>query len=83
MTGSFGTVVNREDWVQYAACGSIYPELFFPASGASIKDARRICIGCPVQRECLLYALENRIAFGVWGGCSEGERQRMKLRRDA
>jgi WhiB family redox-sensing transcriptional regulator len=43
--------------------------------------ARRICASCPVQHECLEYALRNRIDHGVWGGCSERERRRILKRR--
>lgn len=40
-------------------------------------DAVVICEGCPVQHECLLYALETNQRWGVWGGTTEEDRKRM------
>jgi WhiB family redox-sensing transcriptional regulator len=39
--------------------------------------AKRVCAVCPVQRECLDYALRVREPFGIWGGLSEPERRRL------
>jgi WhiB family redox-sensing transcriptional regulator len=39
-----------------------------------------VCEGCTVTEPCLEYALEQRIEHGVWGGCSE--RQRRRIRRE-
>lgn len=33
--------------------------------------------GCPVQQQCLQYALDNNEKSGVWGGTTEFERQVM------
>jgi WhiB family transcriptional regulator, redox-sensing transcriptional regulator len=54
--------------------------LFFPERGQSSKAARALCSECPVQAECLEYALERREAFGVWGGTTE--RDRRKIRKE-
>jgi WhiB family redox-sensing transcriptional regulator len=64
------------DWRQLAACRHAEPELFFPvfASGPSldqITQAKAICAGCPVRRQCLAFALDTRQDHGVWGGMSE------------
>ena len=37
--------------------------------------AKHIRAGCPVQRECLEYALRVREPFGIWGGLNETERR--------
>jgi WhiB family transcriptional regulator, redox-sensing transcriptional regulator len=68
------------DWQQLAACRHADPELFFPlsASGPSldqITQAKAICAGCPVRRQCLAFALDTRQKHGVWGGMSEEERR--------
>lgn len=68
-------------WFDRAACEGLDPDLFFAERGESIALAREICNGCPVQAECLDYALRHRITYGVWGGLSE--RQRRRLRRRA
>ncbi len=72
------TVPSR-DWRQLAACRHADPELFFPVSmsGPSldqITQAKAICVGCPVRRQCLGFALDTRQNHGVWGGMSEQER---------
>lgn len=48
------------------------------------RQAKAICNGdteskpCPVKQECLVYALVNGEKFGVWGGKSERERNRLR-----
>ena len=32
------------------------------------EDAVRICNACPVQKECLNYAVKNKVTSGIWGG---------------
>ena len=69
-------------WVKDSACSEPEGELFFPIRGENPKDAKAICARCPVQEECLEYALANGERFGVWGGKSEKERRRIRsLRR--
>ena len=62
-----------------AACLGSHPSLFFPEKGESTLEAKAICSGCEVKKECLQFALETREKFGIWGGKSEQERR--KLRR--
>ncbi|MFE7779455.1 WhiB family transcriptional regulator, partial [Streptomyces sp. NPDC057445] len=45
------------------------------------RRAKAVCLGCPVQTECLAEALDNRIQFGVWGGMTEKERRALLRRR--
>ena len=68
-----------QQWRLAAACHSADPDLFFPVSSTGrsldqVTQAKRICAGCPVQPECLAFALRTRQAHGVWGGLSEQER---------
>lgn len=63
-------------WRHRAACSG--RELF--VQGVEQHQVKRICRHCPVQRECLAEALDERIEFGVWGGMTERER-RSVLRR--
>lgn len=65
-------------WMLQARCLDADPEAFFPEKGGSTREAKRICAVCPVQQECLSYALENEERFGIWGGMSERERRRLK-----
>ncbi|HCB37264.1 MAG TPA: WhiB family transcriptional regulator [Acidimicrobiaceae bacterium] len=68
-------------------CADTHPSVFFPADGAGVIAAQRICESCPVSAECLEYALHHRIPHGVWGGTSERQRRRIhsarRLRRVA
>lgn len=69
-------LVNRPAWMARAACRGMPIELFFPERGASTKEAKATCAGCPVQTDCLDYALEigERNITGVWGGTSGREK---------
>lgn len=76
---------DPDGWAARGACRRSDPELFFPVSpaGPSADQAARaklICTGCPVQPECLEFALDSGQDFGVWGGTSESERRKMRRR---
>lgn len=43
-------------------------DLWFSDVPDEIARARRLCAGCPLQRECLQGALERAETCGVWGG---------------
>lgn len=68
-----------EDWAPQAACSKGEPDALF-VQGAAQQQAKQVCLRCPVVRECLADALDNRTEFGVWGGMTERERRAM-LRR--
>ena len=75
------------DWRHRAACRDEDPELFFPVgtSGPAllqIQEAKAVCARCPVNGECLNWALASGQADGVWGGMSEDERRALKRRND-
>jgi WhiB family redox-sensing transcriptional regulator len=77
---------NRASWWTRAACASADPELFFPIShsGAALRQvarAKAICACCPIQPECLSYALGAGSIQGVWGGMTEAERRRLARRK--
>lgn len=63
------------------------PDLFFPvsSSGKALKqaaEAKAICAGCRVGRECLAFALRTHQMHGVWGGISEQERNLLRRADD-
>lgn len=76
------------DFREFALCRDIDPELFFPvgAPGFPIHDhqvaeARSVCAVCPVRAECLAFALDAGIEFGVFGGFDlEHERRALPVR---
>jgi len=59
------------DWKLSGLCAQTDPEAFFPDEGGSVRAANRICSQCPVQAECLSFALTNNERFGIWGGVTE------------
>lgn len=62
-------------WQDRALCAQTDPNAFFPEKGESLKSAKAVCGACPVRGECLEYALNNKMRFGIWGGLSERERR--------
>lgn len=71
---------SAEDWQQDALCAQVDADLFFPEKGGSTETAKRVCSLCDVRAECLAYAQREVITFGVWGGLSERERERMRVK---
>jgi hypothetical protein len=67
------------DWADQAACRGSDLATFFPLVGdrRTYLTAVAICADCPVSRDCLDYAVKNRIRFGVWGGLNEDRRRRL------
>ena len=57
------------------------PDLFFPESRAeerkSLQAIRKLCDGCIERKECLDYALEQKIPYGIWAGFTWEQRKRM------
>ena len=40
---------------------------------------RALCRSCPVQPQCLDYAMTTRgVDFGTWGGYTQAERRRLR-----
>ncbi|MGI5155779.1 WhiB family transcriptional regulator [Microbispora sp. CA-102843] len=60
------------------ACRDVDPELFFPEQiGPVNRMARTVCRLCPIQAECVEYALAYDL-HGIWGGTSRQERAAMR-----
>ena len=84
------SAIGLTSFMASGVCREHDPELFFPVSGEDTDKgemewvaAKRICeMECPVRTECLSYALDNRLMYGVWGGRSEDERRGMLRRRE-
>jgi WhiB family transcriptional regulator, redox-sensing transcriptional regulator len=71
-------------WRREALCRDTNPDLFFPVGTTGqalvqIDQAKQVCRACPVQADCLEFALSTNQDSGIWGGTSEEERR--KLRR--
>ncbi|WP_422388975.1 WhiB family transcriptional regulator [Janibacter alittae] len=74
------TELTELSWQERSLCAQTDPEAFFPEKGGSTREAKRVCTGCEVRKECLEYALEHDERFGIWGGLSERERRKLKKR---
>ena len=64
-------------------CRGMDTNVFFPQNGHNLltRPAKETCNRCPVQLECLEYALDKNIDHGTWGGVSENERRRIRRAR--
>ena len=65
---------------QLARAGLYTPQematIFHPGQGEDFALAKAICRNCPVQSECLSYAITHNERLGIWGGASGVERRR-------
>jgi WhiB family transcriptional regulator, redox-sensing transcriptional regulator len=78
-------IALASNWRAAAACLNADPDLFFPVSGAGpsraeVTQAKAFCRHCPVQGECLEFAEANAPIYGIWGGTTLEERQRVRRR---
>lgn len=80
-----------ENWDSEAACaelaradGQLFDEYFYPEKtnkhSAVTRMAKRICMACPVIVECLRDALEHDDGYGLKGGLTASEREKLKNR---
>lgn len=71
-------------WIHRAACRDEDPELFWPAHESKPNQhptvgelaALAVCVGCPVQPDCLRWALSTgQTDWGVLGGRTAAQRK--------
>ncbi|MBU6146984.1 MAG: WhiB family transcriptional regulator [Actinomycetales bacterium] len=77
------------DWQEQGACRTADPDLFFhPQNERGHSRSRReraalqVCARCSVRIECADYAIRAREPYGVWGGLTEEDRERIYQRLD-
>ncbi len=77
------TAYAPERWMESATCRQVDPELFFAdtTSPTQIRMAKAVCATCPVQAECLDYALRDHIRHGIFGGLCDDEREATRRRK--
>jgi WhiB family transcriptional regulator, redox-sensing transcriptional regulator len=76
-------------WESRALCRDVDAGCFIPPlreeSEAERRSrelaAKRVCAVCPVQPQCLDYALRMSEPFGIWGGLNEVERRALTRAR--
>lgn len=76
--------VVEAGWARQAACAAADPDLFFPEPDSPthlIEQAKEICAGCPVRKECLDDAMRRGEPDAICGGLTVVERQQL-LRPD-
>lgn len=78
------------EWRHDAACRGADHDLFFhpddergPRRRQREAAAKTVCATCPVINECLAWALEVAEPFGVWGGRSAEQRDKLRAHRTA
>ncbi len=72
-----------KDWQVIGLCRGNHSHLFFPPSTFERKDererreirAKAICQVCPVQADCIEFAMRIREPYGIWGGTTESDRR--------
>jgi len=60
-----------------------YESMYWTETGAMTlahANAKAVCRRCPVQVECLAWAVENR-PIGIWAGTTERQRRNMPKER--
>lgn len=75
LTKSFFGAPLPDAWQEDAACRDADIGLFFSLDDDDQRAAQELCRSCPVQQECLRFALENREMYGIWGGMQESDRR--------
>lgn len=76
----------REHWSERALCSQIHADVFFPERddddatprAEKVSTAKAVCALCPVRAQCLQAALDSNERFGVWGGLTTHERDRLQ-----
>lgn len=77
------TRVAEQDWRAMGSCSKTDPDLWFAVGAMEHKQAKRICRECPVQSQCLAYAMDEPVDHGIWGGLTERERRRFRRQAGA
>lgn len=62
-------------WSTDARCRGLDAGRFFAKAAKDANEAVKVCTRCPVRSECLDYAIDNELEFGVWGGLTERQRR--------
>lgn len=75
-------------WVLDSRCGkdpNMTPDDFFELDmndPVAVERMRRYCGACPVEAQCLGFAMEMDQRHGFWGGKTETERHALRYEND-
>jgi DNA-directed RNA polymerase subunit M/transcription elongation factor TFIIS len=72
--------IDNLKWQSQGLCAdpvnSQMVDYFFSKVPVEKYAAKNLCFSCPVRKDCLQWALENKQIWGVWGGKDEVEIRR-------
>ena len=72
---------DNEHWQNESVCSKKENEnkieWFFSDDPEEKYAAKNLCFTCPVRKDCIKYALEEKQIWGVWGGRDENEIRRI------
>ena len=73
-------IQTPEAWQSQALCRDLSDVDFFLSGDdyAGLKKAKAVCAQCPVQEDCLDFAIQSNQTLGVWGGASPNERRQIR-----
>lgn len=79
---SFHLEDNDMEWQNQAYCRDSGVD-FFPEQQVNTKIliATKFCNQCPVKQQCLDFAMNNRIDYGIWGGKTAANRRSLRRYR--
>jgi WhiB family transcriptional regulator, redox-sensing transcriptional regulator len=69
-------------WIARAACGGMATanhDLFYSSSDRAERKALETCQRCPVQAECLRFAVDQGEWYGIWGGKTQEQLRRLVI----
>jgi hypothetical protein len=69
-----------QDWRDEAVCLGSMVDLWFAEDAHHVAKAVEACEQCPVQVQCLKFAIDTNQRFGVWGGKTAQERDALRQR---
>jgi WhiB family redox-sensing transcriptional regulator len=79
---SLNRIFEPITWQRDALCRGRPTDWFFPDDSSgnhngsltlTDRQAKALCVRCPVRRECLEYGLHDE--YGIWGGTRPSERR--------
>lgn len=73
--------IDSTDWQKDSLCArkenEHMIEWFFSEEPDEKYAAKNLCFSCPVRKDCIKFALEEKEIWGVWGGRDENEIRRI------
>lgn len=81
MKSDIRTMPSDPDWLPQAKCKGSSINFFPEAHNYVPPEVAEICSSCPVRNECLWWAIDNSIDYGIYGGMSEAARRIIRRKK--